>query len=136
LTTTKGPIGAASGDIEYVCTNSTTGNGPGTSYSAAIAAVTGGANKWTCPTSEFSQLSEVQVGGSFSCSARVYDPDAAGGTGEAWTYGPYAAKVGHFTVGGVAGSYYGAYCLAPLSNTYQIEASAPGSSTTYLMTTS
>ncbi len=34
---TKGPIGPASGDVEYICTNAT--NGPGTRYSTAIAAV-------------------------------------------------------------------------------------------------
>jgi hypothetical protein len=129
--TTKGPIGAASGDVEYICTNAT--DGPGTNYSAAVAAVADGDENWTCPTTEFSQLGEVQVGGSFYCTATVTDTFSGDTTG---TFGPYAAKIGNYTMSGVAGSYYGAYCVAPQSSAYQAEASAEYSSTTYSMTSS
>ena len=135
LASAKGPIGPASGHIEYICTNAT--NGPGTDYSAAIAAVTNGSGTWTCPTSYFSQLGEVQVGGSFFCSVTVTETDGSPSpTANTYSDGPYPAKIGHFTAGGAVGTYYGAYCLAPLSNTFHIWASWPGSSTTYSMTTS
>jgi hypothetical protein len=131
----KGPIGPASGDVEYICTNAT--NGPGTSYSAAIAAVTDGKENWTCPTTEFGQLGQVQVGGSFFCSVTVTETDGSPSpTASTYSDGPYAAKIGNFTMSGVAGTYYGAYCQAPLSNTFHIWASWPDSSTRYSMTTS
>lgn len=135
LPTTKGPIGLASGDVEYICSNAT--NGPGTRYSAAIAAVTNGNGTWTCPTSYFSQLGEVQVGGSFFCSVTVAESEGSPSpTANSLSDGPYAATIGHFTTGGVVGTYYGAYCLAPVSNTFHIWSTWPGASTTYSMTTS
>lgn len=133
--TTKGPIGPASGDVEYICSNAT--NGPGTNYSAAIAAVTNGSGTWTCPTSYFNQLGEVQVGASFFCSVTVTETDGSPSpTANTYTDGPYAAKIGHFTTGGAVGTYYGAYCAAPFSNTFHIWSTWPGASTKYSMTTS
>jgi hypothetical protein len=132
---TKGPIGPASGDVEYICSNAT--NGPGTGYSAAIAAVTNGNGKWTCPTSYFSQLGEVQVGGSFFCSVTVTETEGSPSpTSNSLSDGPYPATIGRFTTGGVVGTYYGAYCMAPVSNTFHIWSTWPGASTAYSMTTS
>ncbi|MCU1364049.1 MAG: hypothetical protein JWM55_1877 [Acidimicrobiaceae bacterium] len=131
----KGPIGPASGDVEYICSNAT--SGAGTRYSAAIAAVTNGNGTWTCPTSYFGQLGEVQVGGSFFCSVTVTETEGSpSAAASSLSQGPYAATIGHFTTGGVIGSYYGAYCPAPVSNTFHIWSTWPGASTEYSMTTS
>lgn len=127
----KGPIGPASGGVEYICWDTTNG------AAAAIAAVANGNGSWTCPTSYFNQRGEVQVGGSFFCSVTVTETDGSPSpTDNTYSDGPYAAKIGHFTTGGAVGTYYGAYCLAPFSNTFHIWSTWPGASTKYSMTTS
>jgi hypothetical protein len=125
----QGPIGQASGDVEYICTNATSAGG---SYTAAIAAVQDANGDWTCPMSEFAQSGTIEVGGSFSCVASVSlgNPDNVFAT-----FGPYAASIGTFTVSGVAGTYYGAYCGAPSSAAYKSQVAGGGTLTTYSMTT-
>jgi hypothetical protein len=97
-TTQAGPIGPASGGVEYVCYDK--GGG------AVIPAVTNPAGTWFCPSSAFPYAAvatvssngpgEVPVGYRFICT----NPNA-GAT--------YVASVGPFKLGGVSG-YTGAYC--------------------------
>jgi hypothetical protein len=107
LTTTtaqpQGPIGPASGQVEYVCSD---GSGSGGSGGAAIAAVQDGQGNWQCPSSTFFNLWTIEVGGSFYCTV---DQD-----GNAYDSPPYyKATIGNFTVNGVPGTYYGVYCTEP-----------------------
>jgi hypothetical protein len=107
LTTTttqpQGPIGSASGQVEYVCSD---GSGSGGSGGAAIAAVQDGQGNWQCPSDTFFNLWTVEVGGSFYCTT---DQD-----GNAYDSPPYyKATIGNFTVDGVPGTYYGVYCTEP-----------------------
>jgi hypothetical protein len=94
----QGPIGPASGDIEYVCYDQ--------GGSAVIPAVTNSAGTWSCPSSTFPYeavasnsdegVGQVPVGYHFICT----NPN---------TGATYVASVGPFKLGGVSG-YTGAYC--------------------------
>ncbi len=94
----QGPIGPASGGVEYVCYDQ--GGG------AVIPAVTNSAGGWSCPSSDFPYaavasnssegVGQVLVGYHFVCT----NPN---------TGATYRAFVGPFELGGVSG-YTGAYC--------------------------
>jgi hypothetical protein len=89
--------------VEYVCSD---GSGSGGSGGAAIAAVQDGQGNWQCPSDTFFNLWTVEIGGSFYCTT---DQD-----GNAYDSPPYyKATIGNFTVDGVPGTYYGAYCTEP-----------------------
>ncbi len=102
-TTLRGPIGPPSGQVEYVCSD---GSGSGGSGGAAIAAVQDGQGNWQCPSNRFFNLWTVEVGGSFYCTTDH--------NGNAYDSAPYyKATIGNFTMDGLPGTYYGAYCTEP-----------------------
>lgn len=121
----SGPIGPASGQVEYICTN---GAYSGDVYNAVIAAVQDATGKWLCASPAFPTQSVMALTGKITCTYDVIQKapyqywttqmDPLSPTGykrvQVWynypaiAYGPYPAMIGPFNWSGA--SYYGAYC--------------------------
>lgn len=94
-----GPVGLATGNVEYVCYQP--GNDPENYSGMAAIAATMENGTPACPSSVFDVSGSIPVGYDFYCQD-VEEDNLVGG--------PYRSTIGDFEVPGVPGDFYGAYC--------------------------